>query len=211
MSHRPTFTIGEDVHPIFDGPIQPQWQAIAKAKGFEVIARVRDRYHLVLRHEACKRDMVSKIFTLRTTNPLCPQCLDDRRHALCEAAGTMYLGRGDHRQYFRIRLACGHETSRQRELLERVYRGMIGIRCEICLANRLETEARARGWQLIGPDPKGDVDYRLYGHDCGHRQRVAVGNMHTGRFTCGGCSDEAAAISGVRLLRTILGPGSNCP
>lgn len=183
------FGNGDRPYPIYHADIPDRWQQIAAEKGFEIVARVRDRYHLALRHDGCGRDMVSKVFTLRTTNPLCPHCLDDRRRALCEAAGVRYLGRGDRPKYLCIRLSCGHETVRQQELLERVRRGLIAIRCEDCLGERLHAEARARGWQLIGPDPMGDPNYRRYTHACGHIQRVAVANMFTGRFTCGGCSD----------------------
>ncbi|MBV0893501.1 GIY-YIG nuclease family protein [Paracoccus sp. Z118] len=183
------FSAADHSHPIYHAAIPDAWQDIAQEKGYEIVGRVIDRFHLVLRHEDCGAEMVSKVFTLRTAEPVCPTCLDTRRRELCAAAGVSYLGRGGHPNYFRILLPCGHETVRQQELLERVRQGKTAIRCDACLGERLKDEARARGWELIGADPEDDPSYRHYRHDCGHVQRVAVANMTTGRFTCGGCSD----------------------
>lgn len=181
--------IGNTSYPVHDGLIHPHWQEIAEAKGFQITARVRDKYHLVLRHEACGAEMVAKLFTLREAQPSCPACLQNRRRDLCRAAGVTFLGLADRPNYYRIRLSCGHDTERQHELLHRVKQGQTEIRCSDCLDTRLKAEARARDWDLLGEDPEGDRGYRLYRHDCGHLQRISVGNMATGRFTCGGCSE----------------------
>lgn len=183
------FHVADHPYPFYHAPIPDAWQEIAQEKGYEIVGRVIDRFHLVLRHEDCGAEMVSKVFTLRTAEPACPTCLDARRRELCDAAGVVYAGRGCHSNYFRILLPCGHETSRQQELLERVRQGRTAIRCEVCLAARLQAEAQARGWELIGADPEGDQNYRNYRHECGHVQRVAMANMVTGRFACGACSD----------------------
>lgn len=156
------FSNGDHPHPAYHAPIPDAWQDIAREKGYEIVGRVNDRFHLVLRHEDCGAEMVSKVYTLRTAEPVCPTCLDGRRRALCEAAGVGYAGRGDHPNYFRIRLPCGHETMRQQELLERVRQGTTAIRCEECLALRVQEEARARGWELIGADPEGDPGLSTY-------------------------------------------------
>lgn len=185
---RPTITVGGHAYPVFDADIPAAWQEIAEEKGYDIVTRVRDRYHLVLRHEDCGADMVCKAFTLRTSIPICPNCLDIKRRALCTAAGVTYVGRGERPNYFRILQPCGHEAIRQQELLERVRQGKIEIRCEECLGERLKAEARSRDWELIGDDPWDDRSYRLYRHDCGHRQRIAVANMATGRLACGSCS-----------------------
>ncbi|SDL75899.1 GIY-YIG nuclease family protein [Paracoccus chinensis] len=198
----------QHAYPVYPAAIPDAWQEIAAEKGYDIVGRVRDRYHLVLRHEDCGAEMISRVFVLRTSEPACPTCLDTRRRALCAAAGVSYLGRGDHSNYFRILLPCGHETSRQQELLERVRQGKTAIRCETCHAERLAAEARARGWELIGPDPQGDQSYRLYRHGCGHVQRVAVGNMMTGRFACGCCSDGwTTAESNIYAMRFVLKNG----
>lgn len=170
-------------------PIPDHWHGYAEDTGFEIVARGPDRYHLHLRCERCGGTMICKIYTLRTARPTCPHCLEARWQALCEAAGVTFLERGDRANYLRIQLSCGHVTDRQQELLERVRRGATAIRCSVCLEARMQAEAWERGWELIGEDPESRASYRLYRHGCGHVQPVAVANMTTGRFTCGGCSE----------------------
>lgn len=63
-------TFGNRECVIFDGAIHPQWQDSASQKGFDIIARILDRYHPGLRHRACGRDMICNLFTLRTAVPL---------------------------------------------------------------------------------------------------------------------------------------------
>ena len=92
FNRRWTITVGNQTYPIFDAEIPAAWQEIAEEKGYDIVARVRDRYHLVLRHDDCGADMVCKAFTLRTCIPMCPNCLEDRRRTLCTAAGVTYLG-----------------------------------------------------------------------------------------------------------------------
>lgn len=183
------FPFGDRENAFPDAPIPDHWHGYAEDKGFEIVARGPDRYHLHLRCERCGGVMICKIYTLRTAQPICPHCLEARWRALCQDAGVTFLGRGDRANYLRVQLPCGHETDRQQELLERVRRGATALRCSVCLEARMQAEARERGWELIGDDPDGSQNYRLYQHGCGHRQRVAVGNMVTGRFTCGGCSE----------------------
>lgn len=179
---------GEEDHQIYDRDIPDHWHDWATATGYEIVARVIDKNHLLLRCCACGGRMISKVFVLRTGTPRCPHCLEDRRKRLCVDAGVTFIAaNGSHD--FRIRLRCGHETSRQQSFLERVKAGETEIRCEECLGARLEAEAGARGWSVVSSDPQGDKDYLLYQHGCGHEQRVAIINMRTGRFTCGGCSD----------------------
>ncbi|MCQ0971996.1 GIY-YIG nuclease family protein [Paracoccus sp. TK19116] len=207
---RPTFSIGGYAYPIYDRDIPDLWHGFAEEKGFEITARVRDKNHLVLRHEICGLEMVTKIFVLRTCVPACPHCLEMERRELCRAADVTYLGRGDRSHYLRIRLACGHETERQTELLHRVRQEQTAIRCAQCLNERLKREAAAREWSLIGDDPHGNLNYRLYRHDCGHVQRVAIANMRTGRFACGGCSDGwTRDPSYIYAMRFVLQDGTD--
>ena len=67
--------------PRFPAPIRPHWQATAAAKGFRILARIRDRYHLLLRCRTCRRDFPTKLFVLMRGQPLCPHCLAARRAA----------------------------------------------------------------------------------------------------------------------------------
>lgn len=184
-----TITAGGRSYPVLDMPIPANWQAFPGLKIFSIVARVIDKNHLVLRCVVCGEMMICKVFTPRNGFPVCPTCLDQQRVTLCDRAGVTYLGRDADPKYARIALSCGHETRRQHELLNRVADGAVGIRCGLCLEARLQTEARHRGWQLMDTDPRGKLNYRLFRHDCGHVQRVALANMTTGRFTCGGCSE----------------------
>ena len=203
----PTMTFGNRRCVIAPGPIHPHWQKIAGDKGFDIIARIRDRYHLGLRHHACGRDMIAKLYTLRTAAPLCPHCLNDRRRELCDGAGVTFIAPA-RPHYLRIRLPCGHEAERQQAFLERVKAGQTEIRCGSCLEARLKAEAEEHGWTLLGPDPNGVRSHRLYRHVCGHVQRVAMANMQTGRFTCHGCAGAwTTDPSHIYLMRFILRSG----
>lgn len=205
---RPTITVGDQTYPIFDCEIPPLWQGVAEEKGFEITARVKDRFHLVLRHDPCGAEMICKVFNLQTAMPVCPTCVAAERARLCREAGVRFLGAAARTHYLRIRLCCGHATERQTELLDRVRRGKTSIRCSTCRLARLEDEASARDWALIGADPEGLSNFRLYRHSCGHVQRVTIGNMTTGRFACGGCSDGwALDPSYIYAMRFVLQSG----
>ena len=39
--------------PVFHGPVHAHWREMAAAKGFDLIARINDRYHLHLRCRTC--------------------------------------------------------------------------------------------------------------------------------------------------------------
>lgn len=57
--------------PVFNMPIPDQWYDLAKSKGFALIARVRDRYHLALACKSCGRVAQHKLYTLRACQPQC--------------------------------------------------------------------------------------------------------------------------------------------
>lgn len=189
-------------------PIEPGWHAHANAKGFRIISRVRDRFHLSLRCAACGKAHDCKIFTLRTARPQCPHCQLKRLECDAQSAGLIHLRRDPtDRQYSYYRAPCGHEVRRQHGFVIRVADGQAGLRCETCQAETETTEARERGWKLIGPDPEVDANYRLYAHEagCGHRQRIARVNMLSGRFDCGQCGVSwTAAPSHLYLMRFSL-------
>ena len=213
--------------PVFDRPVQPDWTRLAARKGYTIAARVKDRLHVALRCDRCGCVSLSHVYTLRTAHPLCPACLCADRSSAAEAAGAVFRRRDptDTRYAF-YGLPCGHEVRRQIGLIARAAIGETGIRCEICHAGMIDAEAAARGWALAGPDPQGDPNYRLYAHTaavarpgkdgkaisgaapvCGHVQRIARGNMMTGRFTCGACGQGwAVAASALYLMRFVL-PG----
>ena len=174
--------------PVFPGPIHTHWQATAAAKGFDLIARIRDRHHLQLRCRTCGGGVTAKLFTLMRHQPLCPHCLAARRSAVATAAGVTFLSPDpDRRGYGRFRAPCDHVLARQFELIERVAKGQTGLRCETCHAEREASEARRFGWERLGHCPSGRPNYRLYRHHCGHVQRIAQANMLWGQCDCAGC------------------------
>ena len=201
-------TIAGRSFPIIAMPILPNWHEIARAKGFEIAARIEDRLHLALRCHDCGGLTRAKLFTLRTANPICQPCLRAQHVATARKAGIDFLRRDpDNTQYAFYRLACGHEGRRQFGAVERAAAGIHDLRCAICLAAREAREAEAEGWQLLGPDPEADANYRLYRHHCGQEQRIARTNMQTGRFDCAGCGESwTQAPSTIYLMRFVL-PG----
>lgn len=191
---------------LYDQPIPEVWQQIAQAKGFRVTHRLRDRYHVALECGTCGGLTAQKVFALRTAQPACGACAHSALERVARQAGLTYLGRNrDHQKEGVYRLPCGHEVTRQFELVERMAKGTTGVRCEICQTAKEEQEAQAQGWQRVGGDPEGDPNYRLYEHDCGHIQRIARVNMQTGRLLCENCGEGwAAATSYIYAMRFVL-------
>lgn len=207
LSCQPTITLHNKEYPFYQGKIHGHWEAAALRKGFDLIARVQDRYHLVLRCHTCGKFHLSKLFVVMNNQPNCPHCLHAKRCETAAAAGLTFLRqtRKNH-HYAHFRAPCGHKVRRQFELVERAARGETGIRCKTCHSAREAAEARERGWELIGPDPEGNPNYRLYRHaeGCGATRRIARRNMQTGRFDCEVCGQSwAAAPSQVYLMRFI--------
>ncbi|UWQ61985.1 GIY-YIG nuclease family protein [Leisingera caerulea] len=172
--------------------IHPHWRAAAEARGFGLLQRVKDRYHLLLSCKACGATHMSKIFVVMNSQPQCPRCIEARWQGDAEAAGLKWAGRDPESRHHGFYIAaCGHRLRRQFELVKRAAEGICDLRCELCHSRKEQEEAAAQGWELIGPDPDGDPNYRLYRHlECGHSQRVARANMQTGRFGCGGCGEN---------------------
>ena len=207
-----TMTINEIAMPIFTGVIKPDWIRAAEAKGYDFVARVLDRLHFALRCQQCKAVNKVKRYTLMKAQPLCQACIAHEWDLKAKAAGVEFLHRDKNdRHYGNYRLSCGHATRRQVGLVKRAAAGETGIRCQICLGEKMAAEAEAQGWALVGPDPKGDPNYRCYRHvACDHEQRIARVNMQTGRFGCGGCGEDwPAAPSFIYLMRFTLVTGRN--
>ncbi|MCV6825401.1 MULTISPECIES: GIY-YIG nuclease family protein [Halocynthiibacter] len=191
--------------------IHARWQEAAKAKGFDILARVKDRFHLSIRCTACHRAHDTRINVVRDHQPLCPHCIEDRWRADAKAVGLVWEGRDPEDPLAAFYTApCGHRLRRQFELIKRVKAGTCSYRCEICHKAKEEAEAEARGWTLLGPDPEGNPNYRLYEHkDCGHQQRIARANMQSGRFTCASCdAGWASEPSFIYAMRFVLPDGT---
>ncbi|VVT33282.1 conserved hypothetical protein [Roseovarius sp. EC-HK134] len=185
----------------------PHWISSAKAKGYDIVARVIDRFHLALRCRLCGAVIKVRLFTLMSAQPLCPTCVQTGWISTAEAAGLTYLGRcPEDRHYAFYEAPCGHQLRRQIEILERVATGETGVRCDICHKENEQDEATAQGWRLIGRDPDGNANYRSYQHGaCGHVQRIARVNMQSGRVGCGGCGEKwTAAPSHLYAMQFVM-------
>lgn len=190
-------TINNFPWPLHTGDPKPEWIAAAKAKGFTFVARIVDRMHLALECHCCGHINKVRHFALTSTQPLCANCIEQVWQADAQAAGLTYLHRDPaHRHYAIYRMNCGHEVRRQFALIKKVAAGRTGLRCEICHEATEAAEAQVQGWELIGSDPEGDQNYRLYRHnDCGHKQRFARANVQSQRICCGGCGTHWPAAT----------------
>lgn len=197
----------EEIQP---KPIPPQWHQAAEAKGFHVVARVRDRYHLALECKACKGLTRAKVYVVMNNTPICACCLATRQAAEARAAGLEWLERDrSDRHYAWYRARCGHRQRRQISFIARVARKEVDLRCQACHRHGQSAEAGARGWDMVGPDSLGRITHRLYRHrSCGAEQSVALANMRTGRFDCATCGTTwSAARSAIYILRFTLVDG----
>ncbi|EDZ45742.1 hypothetical protein RBY4I_952 [Rhodobacterales bacterium Y4I] len=172
--------------------IHAHWRDAAANKGFGILKRIRDRYHLLLACRACGATHVSKLFVVMNNQPLCPHCIEERWRDDAAAAELQWAGRDPESRHHGFYIAdCGHRLRRQLELVKRAAKGVCDVRCKLCHSWKEQEEAAAQGWTLIGADPEGDPNYRKYRHpSCGHVQRIARANMQTGRFGCGGCGEN---------------------
>lgn len=188
-------------------PIPHLWSQIADQKGFDLIRRIKDRYHLELCCRHCMSTFVCKAFVLRTAKPSCPACQMARWRSDAEQAGVEFLSRDPadrHRADYR--LGCGHRVSRQMIQIRRFAEGKTGLGCDACLRDRHDAAARSRGWTLVGPDIARGTDYRRYRHSCEHEQSVAVVNMDTGRFGCASCGQGWTATQSFIYLLDLSDP-----
>lgn len=185
------------------------WRKIAKQKGYRIDRRVRDRLHVALECLTCGAQTAHRVYTMRSAQPACGGCQEAARLSDAAKAGFTLGARDEaHRHYASYTLPCGHETRLQRGRVARLAAegpalGRDGYHCEICHKAKLADQAAKWGWTVIGDDTEGDANYRLLAHDaCGHQQRVATGNIETGRWNCGGCGEcWSAAPSALYLMR----------
>ena len=180
--------------PVHPGPVAPSWTRAAAGKGFDIAARVKDRLHLALRCRTCGHVFTCRIFTLRSSQPICHACLERSRADLAARAGLTYLRRDPgSTQYGRYRAACGHEQRRQFDYVRRMAEGMVGLRCETCFAADEARIAARLDWTRVAPDPRSNPNYHLYDHECGHRQRIARANLRWGQVDCARCGQSWTA------------------
>lgn len=208
MTKSPRFTsriVETDNLPRHPGQIQPAWRLGADRNGYDIVARVIDKNHLLIRCRTCGGAHVSRYFVVAKAKPMCPHCLDTAWRQEAETAGVQFLRRDETDRKYGFYLApCGHEQRLQRGRVQTMGAEGESYRCDICQASLEEAEAARRGWSVAGPDPEGNPSYRLYRHaqGCGCEVRIARANMQSGRFTCPGCGEGwATAPSFLYVMR----------
>ncbi|WP_444455253.1 GIY-YIG nuclease family protein [Rhodobacter capsulatus] len=195
--------------PRHPGEVHPHWQLAARSRGATIVARVVDRLHVALRCDTCGGIWVSRVSVVLGYQPLCPHCLTRGREGNAEQAELTWLRRDPADRHYAYYLAsCGHEVRRQIHRVAKVASGPQSLRCETCLMQHDAQTAIKRGWELIGPDPHGNTNYRIYRHvGCGHEQQIARINMVTGRVTCHGCGVSWLKAPNAVYLMGITLPG----
>ncbi len=118
-----------------------------------------------------------------------------------KAQGCELIGSGRNAQYRTYRLSCGHE---QEVTTSEIRKG--NFRCQICVYNRRQAEAKAQGCKLInsGRTPS----YRIYLLPCGHKQEIHISQMSSGGFRCRTCLDKSYIQEAKKRGSELLGPGS---
>ena len=189
MPHQtPSFPPPQAKPPVSVLPIHHNWQTAASANGFEIIRRCADPAYVELKCQTCGRAHQKRHSVILGSTPVCPHCVQNRWREVAAAAELDWLGRDPQDpKRGRYRAPCGHEVSRQFELIKRIAGGACALRCETCQRAKEEAEATAAGWTLLGPAHEHGVNYRLYRHECGHEQEIARMNMRTERLICAGC------------------------
>ncbi|CUX83284.1 MAG: hypothetical protein HLUCCA05_13475 [Roseibaca calidilacus] len=188
----------------YDGPIAPDWHRMADEKGFRIVGRIRDRFHLTLECRACGAHTAVKLFALRDSRPRCGGCAAIKRQNAADGAKLVFLRRDpQHHKYGVFRAPCGHDVRRQFGFVEKVRKGEADVKCRVCLIETEKAEALAQGWERVGPDPDGKANYRLYRHRCGHHQRVARVNMRNGQCDCAACGESWSSKPSVIYLARI--------
>lgn len=169
-------------------PSKPSWHAAAQQKGFDLLGRVLDRYHGVVRCHTCEVISVVRLNVLRDHHPLCHPCIQARRVAAAGVIDAQWLGHDpDDRHYGHFLLHCQHEVRSQYVRVERAAAGGDNVGCEICREVRYGEQGQKFGWILVGASERGRPGYRSYQHGCGHKQDVMIGNMVWGDCTCANC------------------------
>ncbi|MRX51641.1 GIY-YIG nuclease family protein [Paracoccus sp. S-4012] len=209
-AHDNSIIISGEALPVIDMPIHDHWREAADRRGFDITARVADRYALALTCRQCGKLSRTRLFVLMHHQPRCSHCIEAAWRQEAAAAGLTFQRRDPaSTAYAWYRLPCGHDARRQIGLITRVAAGETGLRCATCQEAVEAAEARAVGWELVGPDPAGDTNYREYRHiSCSHQQRIARGNVKSQRFDCAGCGVTwTAAPSFIYLFRVLLPSG----
>jgi len=185
------FPIDNEFLPVFAGKKPKHWRDAAKEKGFELIGRTLDRYHVVLECDQCGNATRKRISVVLGHNPECGHCIEQRRKTAAESVGAVLLGPDpkEDRHYGEYRFDCGHIDRRQHLRVEAAAAGGFKLSCPDCTRERHASEAEDVGWHLVGPAIRNNQSYRRYQHLCGHQQDVSVANMRFGDVNCASCEE----------------------
>ena len=184
------------------------WHAAAQQKRFDLLGRVLDRYHGVVRCHTCGALSVVRLNVLRDHFPLCHHCILARRVAAAGFIKAQWLCHDpDDRHYGYFQLHCQHEVRSQYVRVERAASGGHNVGCEMCREARYSEQAQKFGWTLVGPSKRGRLGYRSYRHNCGHIQDVMIGNMVWDDCTCANCGTGWSASKSFIYLFEIALPG----
>ncbi|MFC1688274.1 GIY-YIG nuclease family protein [Pseudomonadota bacterium] len=134
----------------------------------------------------------------------CRTCLNDKLSAEAEVQGCEFIGSGKTKDYRTYRLPCGHEQEVQPTSMR-----INKFRCQTCLNNNLEEEAKAEGCVLLGEG--SNCHSRMYRLPCGHEQEIETGNMRRGEgnFQCRACLNNKLNTEAKAYGCVLLGAGRN--
>lgn len=132
----------------------------------------------------CGHEQQVKTGHIRDGNFRCSVCMNEALHKEAKSQGYKLIGAGKNCLYRLYALPCGHERE--------VHTGAMrigNVRCQVCLDNKLNLEARVQGCKLVGAGK--NAHYRRYLLPCGHVQDVHCGRLREGYFRCQICEDTS--------------------
>lgn len=172
-------------------PIDPVVSDAADKNGFSTICRVRDHRYVVIECRTCNYRSVRRISVVKNDNPVCHNCIRQRRIEIAQSVGARLVCRdktkGRHDYVYELK--CGHFVSRQVANMERAAAGLFDIACDACRDDKYRRQAERLDWKLEGPALPPRPNYRRYRHSCGHEQNITVQNMYHGDCDCAGCGE----------------------
>lgn len=119
-----------------------------------------------------------------------------------EAQGYKLIGPGKDRLYRLYEGPCGHVRE---IMLANMRKGTVG--CPICLQEKLQSEAKAQGCELLG---RGDKkNYYRYKLPCGHEQELRLDHVRDANFRCSACMAEKLDCEAEAQSCKLLGPGKS--
>lgn len=150
----------------------------------------------------CKHEQQVMVSNIRKGEFACQTCLAEKFRKEAAKQQAVLMGPGKNRFYRIYRLRCGHEQEVQTQKMRDG-----AVRCDTCLTQRLNQEAKAQGAAILGPGSTSR--HRFYRLRCGHKQEVETGNMRRGNAGCNTCQEEKFIREAKAQKCKILGAGRN--